>query len=162
TATVSVLAPGMGVPTGTVTFMDGNVVLGTAPVNPFNGTAAFRTSFAAAGGHAITAVYSGDPNFMGSAQALTVTVTSGNRAPSRAPGANQAVPSTQGTVQVPLAASDPDGDALNFSVTAQSLAFVLNQQAGGLTYHPEFDNFFGAGEKWLQSGRDGQWYFIEA
>src|SRR5262249_48765204 len=66
TATVSVLAPGMGLPTGTVTFMDGNVVLGTASVNPFSGTARLTTSFAAAGGHAITAVYSGDTNIAGS------------------------------------------------------------------------------------------------
>src|SRR5262249_42934832 len=39
TAEVTVLAPGMGVPTGTVTFMDGNVVLGVVPVSPFSGTA---------------------------------------------------------------------------------------------------------------------------
>src|SRR5262249_51400951 len=54
TAVVSVLAPGMGVPTGTVTFMDGNVVLGTVPVVPnilgSIGTARITTSFAAAGG----------------------------------------------------------------------------------------------------------------
>src|SRR5262249_4182124 len=62
TATVSVLGPGMGLTSGTVTFMDGNVVLGTASVNPFSGTARFTTSFAAAGGHAITAIYSGDAN----------------------------------------------------------------------------------------------------
>src|SRR5262249_30543817 len=62
TATVSVLAPGMGSPTGTVTFMDGNVVLGTAQINPLSGTARITTSFAAAGGHAITATYSGDGN----------------------------------------------------------------------------------------------------
>src|SRR5262245_16450781 len=76
TATVSVLAPGMGLTSGTVTFMDGNVVLGTASVNPFSGTARFTTSFAAAGGHAITAVYSGDVNFVGSnSQALTEQVS---------------------------------------------------------------------------------------
>lgn len=73
TATVAAVAPGSGTPTGTVTFQDGNVVLGTAAVAP-GGTATFTTSFAAAGGHAITAVYSGDANFVGSSQALTEQV----------------------------------------------------------------------------------------
>jgi hypothetical protein len=72
TATVSVLAPGMGVPTGTVTFKDGNVVLGTVPVGL--NKAALATSFAAAGGHAITAVYSGEASLVGSSQALTEQV----------------------------------------------------------------------------------------
>jgi hypothetical protein len=73
TATVSVVAPGAGTPTGTVTFKDGNVVLGTVAVLA-DGTAPLTTSFAATGGHAITAVYNGDPNFTGSSQALTEQV----------------------------------------------------------------------------------------
>ena len=73
TATVAAVAPGAGTPTGTVTFKDGNVVLGTVAVGT-GGTATFTTSFAAAGGHAITAVYSGDSNFVASSQALTEQV----------------------------------------------------------------------------------------
>src|SRR5262249_32323705 len=81
TATISVVAPGMGLTSGTVTFMDGTVVLGTAKVNPFSGTARLTTSFAAAGGHAITAVYSGDVNFVGSSsQALTEQVSAARQA----------------------------------------------------------------------------------
>src|SRR5262249_42013461 len=57
-----------------VTFMDGNVVLGTAPVSPLSGKATFTASFAAAGGHVITAVYSGDVNIAGSSQTLTEQV----------------------------------------------------------------------------------------
>src|SRR5262249_45658033 len=72
-ATVTAVAPGAGTPTGTVTFLDGNTVLGTVAVGP-GGTATLTTSFAAAGGHFITAVYSGDGNFVGSAQALTEQV----------------------------------------------------------------------------------------
>jgi hypothetical protein len=73
TATVAAVAPGAGALTGTVTFMDGNVVLGAVAVGR-DGTATFTTSFAAAGGHVITAVYSGDPNFEASRQALTEQV----------------------------------------------------------------------------------------
>jgi hypothetical protein len=52
--------------------MDGNVVLGTVAVS--FGRATLTTSFAAAGGHAITAVYNGDSNFEASRQALTEQV----------------------------------------------------------------------------------------
>src|SRR5262249_62230721 len=58
TAVVSALTPGLGVPGGTVTFMDGNVILNTVPVGP-GGTTSFTTNFAAAGGHVLTAVYNG-------------------------------------------------------------------------------------------------------
>src|SRR5262249_28797340 len=78
TATVSVLPPGMGGSTGTVTFMDGNVVLGTVPVVfnilGSNSTARITTSFAVAGGHAITASYSGNATLVSSAQSLTEQV----------------------------------------------------------------------------------------
>src|SRR5206468_2801930 len=60
-------------PTGTVTFEDGDVILTTVAAGA-GGTATSTTSFAAAGGHAITAVYSGDPNFVGRSQALTEQV----------------------------------------------------------------------------------------
>src|SRR5262249_34918137 len=43
TATLAAVAPGAGTPTGMVTFKDGNVVLGTAPVGA-DGTARFTTS----------------------------------------------------------------------------------------------------------------------
>ena len=49
-----------GVATGTVTFSDGNKVLGTAPVNA--GMAVFSTSTLALGAHSITAAYGGDAN----------------------------------------------------------------------------------------------------
>jgi fibronectin type 3 domain-containing protein/regulation of enolase protein 1 (concanavalin A-like superfamily) len=74
---------------------------------------------------------------------------------------NQTVPSSQQVISVPLVASDPDGDPLTFSWTAQSLAYVLTQQTGPLTYFSIYDNVFGAGEKWLQAA-DSQWYFILA
>jgi hypothetical protein len=73
TATVAAVAPGAGTPTGTVTFKDGDVILATRAVAA-DDTASFTTSFAAAGGHVITAVYSGDNNFVASSQAFTEQV----------------------------------------------------------------------------------------
>jgi streptogramin lyase len=72
-AGVAVVAPGAGTPTGTVTFKDGSVTLGTIAVGA-DGTATLTTTFAAAGGHVITAVYNGDANFAGSSQSLTEQV----------------------------------------------------------------------------------------
>src|ERR1022692_3972891 len=61
TATISVLLPGSGTPTGTVTFYDGPSPISTQPVS--SGQAAFTTSTLVAGSHFISAIYSGDSNF---------------------------------------------------------------------------------------------------
>ncbi|HEY6968146.1 MAG TPA: Ig-like domain repeat protein [Candidatus Angelobacter sp.] len=69
TATVSVVAPGSGTPTGTVTFLDGGNPIGTGTLS--GGVATFTTSSLAAGNHTITASYGGDGNFNGSTGSLT-------------------------------------------------------------------------------------------
>src|SRR6266581_2175518 len=73
TATVVVVAPGAGSPSGTVTFLDGATALGSGTLS--GGTATFTTSALAIGSHSITASYGGDTNFNGSTSAvLTQTV----------------------------------------------------------------------------------------
>ena len=69
TATVSATAPGAGVPTGSVTFMDGAVILGTVNLNG-SGQAAIATSAFAVGVHSITVTYPGDANFNASTSAV--------------------------------------------------------------------------------------------
>jgi hypothetical protein len=56
---------GVGLPTGSVMFMDGATTLGTATVDA-TAHATFSTAALARGNHAISAVYSGDGNFSGS------------------------------------------------------------------------------------------------
>jgi hypothetical protein len=73
TFTATVRGPAGTTPTGTVTFTDGGIILATVAVGA-GGTATFTTSFAAAGGHAITAAYNGDATFAASSQALTEQV----------------------------------------------------------------------------------------
>src|SRR5262249_19929494 len=63
---------GVGTPTGTITFMDGNVVL--ARVTLQNGQAALTTTFATTGSHTIRAVYSGDNVFASSLFSLILQV----------------------------------------------------------------------------------------
>ena len=67
TAIVSPRTPGGGSPTGTVEFLDGGAVLGTVILN---GTVAtFTTNALSPGSNAITAVYSGDGDFLGQTSA---------------------------------------------------------------------------------------------
>jgi Bacterial Ig-like domain (group 3)/Right handed beta helix region len=72
TATVSPNATGAGTPTGTVTFMDGAITLGTVTLNAVSGIdqASFTTSALGAGAHSITAVYGADTNFIGSTSSV--------------------------------------------------------------------------------------------
>lgn len=71
TATLGVVSPGVGVPTGTVTFKDGATVLGTGTLSVVNGkaVATFTTSGLGIGSHSITAAYAGDASFKNSTSA---------------------------------------------------------------------------------------------
>ena len=68
TATVAPVSPGYGTPTGTITFYDGTTELAAMSLVTSGGvaTAALTETTLAVGSHSITAVYAGDPNFLGS------------------------------------------------------------------------------------------------
>jgi hypothetical protein len=53
----------VGAPTGTVTFLDGAILLGTAPVDMVTGNATVSLSNLSVGSHTITANYGGDANY---------------------------------------------------------------------------------------------------
>src|SRR5205807_10023896 len=72
-ATVSAQAPGAGTPTGTVTFFDAGISIGTGTLT--GGKATFSTTLLTVGSHAITASYGGDTNFTGSTTAASATQT---------------------------------------------------------------------------------------
>ena len=72
TATINVAAPGSGVATGTVTFMDGAATLGTGTLS--SGVAGITTSGLAIGSHSITVAYSGDSNFTASTSPVLTQV----------------------------------------------------------------------------------------
>jgi len=67
-ATVSAVAPAVGVPTGTVTFRDGATVIGTATL--VNGSASISISTLAVGTHPLTAAYGGNATFAASTSAV--------------------------------------------------------------------------------------------
>jgi hypothetical protein len=73
TATVTANAPGSGVPTGKVTFLDGTTTLGFRSLN--SGKATFTTSSLSVGQHSISVVYAGSSSDKPSTSAtLTQTV----------------------------------------------------------------------------------------
>ena len=68
TATAGITSPGLGLPTGVVTFKDGNTSIGTATLVG-GATAMFTSSSLTVATHTISAVYGGDTNFSGSSAA---------------------------------------------------------------------------------------------
>jgi len=68
TATVTDVAPGLGIPTGTIIFQDGTTALGTA-VALVNGVATMKTSSLGVATHSLAAVYTPTGNFQGSTSA---------------------------------------------------------------------------------------------
>jgi hypothetical protein len=126
TASVSVLAPGAGSPSGTITFTDGATVLGTLPVSSATGgQASITTSSLSVAQHAIVATYSGDGSFLGSngtviqkvnrAQTSTVVTSSANPAQS-----GQAVTFTAAVAPVAPGAGNPTG-TVRFTVNGANL-----------------------------------------
>lgn len=65
TAVMSTIAPGGGIPQGTVTFRDGSKVLGQVRLNSA-GVAVLETTALTAGSQSLTAVWGGDSNYKGS------------------------------------------------------------------------------------------------
>jgi Bacterial Ig-like domain (group 3) len=77
TALVTGGSPGVGTPTGTVTFTEGTTTLAAA-VALTSRQATFSTSALAVGTHTITATYSGDADFLGRTQTFIETVGKAN------------------------------------------------------------------------------------
>ena len=83
TATASAVAPGAGIPNGTIIFKDGGVPVGTGTLDG-SGQATFTTSSLSAGDHTVTAEYGGDGNFNASVSSpLIQTIFSAQSLPRR-------------------------------------------------------------------------------
>ncbi len=116
TATVSAAPPASGIPTGTVTFTDNGMTLGTEPVNS-GGVATFTTSQLTVGSHTIQASYNGDNTFNGSSASLSQSVTG----------------STSTEISSDL---DPSlvGDLVTFAATVSPVAPASGTPTGTVTF----------------------------
>ena len=135
TATVVAAAPGVGTPTGTVTFKDGGTSLGTGTLT--GGVATFATTTALSlGPHSITASYGGDTNFLISSSSAT-TQTVGQAA-------------TTGTV-VSSVASPVFGQPINLIATIVAAAPGAGTPTGTVTFY-DGGTLLGTGPTALNGG----------
>jgi hypothetical protein len=77
TAAVAGTTTNTPTPTGSVTFMDGTTILGTASLNS-SVQATFTTSSLSVGSHSITAVYGSDANYAASTSSMLTEVVTGS------------------------------------------------------------------------------------
>lgn len=94
-------------------------------------------------------------NFVASAWTPPVTV---NKPPVLAAISNRTIQDNT-RLTLTLSASDPNGDALTYSATVKSQAYMLDQQYGFYYTGNSYLNHWGRKEKWFM-GKAG-WYFIE-
>ena len=95
TATVASEEPGKGLPSGTVTFMDGDIVLGSEVLkHKSHGSVTITTPALSAGQHTITAVYEGQGSFLpGTSAEVVVTIGSSGPLVMLGPAAGPSGPS---------------------------------------------------------------------
>jgi large repetitive protein len=120
TAIVDPLAPAIGTPTGTATFMDaGSLIGGCGAVPLVGGVASCSVAYAGAGIHTITATYSGDANFLGAtSQVLTQTINQGATATDITSSVNPSV----------------SGEGLSYTVTVTAVVPASGTPIGTATF----------------------------
>ena len=118
TATLSITSPGAGVASGSVSFSDGSMNLGSGTINAA-GQATLAIATLGAGPHSITATYGGDTNFSGSnSSSVGVTV---------------AQSSTTTTLSVPSSAIV--GQSVTFSATVAAVAPGAGSATGTVQFY---------------------------
>jgi hypothetical protein len=128
TATVSAVAPGSGLPTGTVTFKVGATSYPAAPVA--GGQATFTLSTLAPGTQSITASYSGDGNFNKSTSAnFSQTVSKALPVSTLTSSPNSPVYGQSVTLTAVIAPSTPGATSPTGSVSFENGSTKLGQAA---------------------------------
>jgi hypothetical protein len=89
-----------------------------------------------------------------------VSIAVANQPPVLATIGDRTITSATQNGVVTLSASDPNGDALTYTVTGQSIEYHLDQTLGlASSGGNEYFNWGGRGEKWF-TGVGGTWYYI--
>ena len=132
TATIAVVSPGGGTPTGTVEFLNGTTSLGTETLNG-SGVAMLATTALPAGANSITAMYQGDTNYTASTSpVVTVTVAAAATATTTltfspaAPVFGEGITLTATVAPVTTGAGTPTGSVQFFKGTTSLGSGTLN------------------------------------
>jgi hypothetical protein len=132
TAALQASSPGAGIPTGTVTFLDINTMLGTGTLNAA-GKATFTMSALALGTHAISASYDGDTNFLSSFSpsiSEVVKASVGAALVSPSPRTSARAPAALAGIGVLLGTTTSVSSTPNPSVLGQTVFFTATVSAG--------------------------------
>jgi hypothetical protein len=138
TATVAAVAPGGGIPAGTVQFQVNGANLGSAVTLAGGSATSSATSSLAVGNHTVTAVYAGNTSFNGSTSpALIQVVNRANTTTSLTSSANpatvgQPVTFTATVAAVPPGAGTPAG-TVQFQVDGANLGSAVTLAGGSAT-----------------------------
>ena len=107
TATVTTVAPGAGVPTGTVSFKDGSTVIGgSIPLNA-SGVATYTTSSLSAANHNLTAVYNGSGSFNTSTSTPALVQAVKPKPTASVSGSTSICPGNSASIQAALGGTSP-------------------------------------------------------
>jgi parallel beta-helix repeat protein len=129
TATV---ASSFGIPSGSVTFMDGSTVLATVSLDA-NGVAKFTTAALSTGGHSITASYSGDANDLSSTSStLTETVNKATTTTTLSASVNPALVGQAVTFTATVASSSGTPSGLVTFMDGSTVLATVSLDANGM------------------------------
>ena len=139
TAAVNAVAPGTGLPGGSVQFLVDGLAFGT-PVNLIDGVAELSSSSLTHGAHTITAQYAGDSNCFGTTNYLSQSeiINTPPRAGNYSLSAVQDATASFPISSLLAASSDPDGDALSLGAVSPGSAQggTITLVGGIVTYTP--------------------------
>jgi autotransporter-associated beta strand protein len=125
TFTATVTSGSAGTPTGSVTFYDGGISLGTTTLNG-SAIASLSVSTLNVGSHSITAVYSGDSDFTTSTSSATnQTVNQDSSTTTLVPSANPSVFGQSVTLTATITANSPGSGTATGTVTFEDGTAVL-------------------------------------
>jgi hypothetical protein len=168
TATVSAVTPASGTPTGTTEFLDGAAAITGCGAQPlFAGVASCDVVYAGVGSHAITVVYSGDPNFAGSTSSVvTQTVNPATTSTSLASSVNPSVTGQTVTITATVSVNTPGSGVptgtVSFEDDSTTIAGCAAEPLTGTGFATCADTFVAARAEAITAVYSGDGNFISS
>ena len=130
--TVTAVMPAAGTPTGSFAFFDGASTVAGCGAQPLvGGTASCNVTYAGVSTHTITAMYSGDPNFIGSTSAVaTQTINPASTSTSLASSVNPSVTGQPVTITATVSVNAPGSGAPTGNVSFEDNGITIAGCAG--------------------------------
>ena len=132
TATIGTTSQRVKKPSGTVTFIDGTMAIGTGTIN--SGQAILTTSALSVGSHLITAQYSGDNNFKPSTSSIFTLMVLDKPGPDQRPGSldNPMVDTKTGLTST--ATEYVSGQLVTFTAKVDTTSQETEEPSGTVTF----------------------------